>query len=88
LLSAVAVAVYGFDKRRACNGGRRVPERSLHLIALLGGWPGALAGQRMFRHKTQKTAFRIVLWLTIAVHLVVVVGAVYLLSKTAVTTPL
>ena len=87
-LSAAAIAVYGFDKRRAGNGGRRVPERSLHLIALAGGWPGALIGQRMFRHKTRKTAFLIVLWLTIIAHLALVGCAVYLLSGTALTKPL
>ncbi len=40
--SLASFAAYGFDKRRAGTGGRRVPERTLHLLALLGGWPGAI----------------------------------------------
>lgn len=84
-LSLLSVAAYGFDKRRAGAGGRRVPERSLHLIALLGGWPGAFAGQRWFRHKTQKTSFRVVFWLTIVAHFAIVGGAIYLMLKTAAT---
>ena len=76
-LSLVTFVAYGFDKRRAQKGGRRVPEKTLHVMALLGGWPGALMGQQAFRHKTQKLSFRIVYWLCVALHLIAVCGAVY-----------
>ncbi|MBN9524373.1 DUF1294 domain-containing protein [bacterium] len=78
--STVSFVTYGFDKRRAASGGRRVPERTLHVLALCGGWPGALLGQRQFRHKTQKVWFRAVFWATVAVHVAVVAVAVYLLA--------
>ena len=81
VLSLVAFVFYGFDKRRAQADGRRVPEKTLHLLALLGGWPGALMGQRVFRHKTQKLSYRIVFWLCVMLHLAVVAGAVYLLQS-------
>ena len=81
VLSLVAFVFYGFDKRRARKDGRRVPEKTLHLIALFGGWPGALIGQRVFRHKTQKLSYRIVFWLCVMLHLAVVAGAVYLLQS-------
>ena len=58
VMSLTAFVTYGIDKRRARTDRRRVPEKTLHLIAFLGGWPGALAGQRVFRHKTQKLSFR------------------------------
>jgi uncharacterized membrane protein YsdA (DUF1294 family) len=69
--SGAALVAFAFDKRRACRGGRRVPERMLHLLSLLGGWPGALVGSRMFRHKTQKASFRRVEWLIIALHVAI-----------------
>ena len=53
-----AVALYAWDKHAARRGTRRVPEARLHLLALLGGWPGAWLGQRLFRHKTRKAAFQ------------------------------
>lgn len=75
VMSLASFAAYGFDKRRATISGRRVPERTLHLMAFLGGWPGALFAQRQFRHKTQKTSFLIAFWTVVVLH-VVVVGAV------------
>lgn len=66
--SVVTFAAYGFDKRRAARGGRRVPERTLHLLEALGGWPGALVASAVFRHKTQKLGFRVVRVLLSAAH--------------------
>ena len=71
VLSLVSVAVYGFDKRRAKLEGDRVPEKTLHILSLLGGWPGAIIGQKLFRHKTIKTRFRLVFWLTVVGNLVI-----------------
>ncbi len=56
-----AFAVYGIDKRQAEHGGWRVPEVLLHGLALIGGVIGAWAGRAVFRHKTQKPAFTVVL---------------------------
>src|SRR5438552_13432079 len=75
LMSFVCFIAYGLDKRQAANGGRRVSERTLHLLAFLGGWPGALVAQRRFRHKTQNVPFRIVFWIVVVFH-VGIVGAV------------
>jgi len=68
LASLLTLACFGFDKRRAASGGRRIPERTLHTLELLGGWPGALLGQRIFRHKRNKPAFFLVSWLIAGLH--------------------
>ena len=72
VMSCVSFVVYGVDKRQATIDGRRVPERTLHLLAFLGGWPGALLGQRQFRHKTRKVRFLIVFWLVVVLHVVII----------------
>lgn len=77
LASSVSFVLYGWDKRQARCGGRRIPEKTLHVAALLGGWPGAWAGQQVFRHKTQKVSFRIVFWLIVALHAVLFVALVW-----------
>lgn len=73
--SLATFAAYGLDKRRAAVGGRRVPERTLHLLAFLGGWPGAILARRQCRHKTRKLPLRIAFWAVVVLH-VAVVGAV------------
>jgi len=77
VMSLVCFAAYGLDKRRAANGSRRIPEQTLHILALLGGWPGALLGQRQFRHKTKKLSFLIVFWCVVVLHVAVVGTAAY-----------
>ena len=69
LMSLFTFSVYGWDKRAAEQGTNRVSEKSLHLLELLGGWPGAIFGQQFFRHKTQKTLFRFLTYLIAAVHI-------------------
>ncbi|KAF2869512.1 hypothetical protein BDV95DRAFT_102735 [Massariosphaeria phaeospora] len=62
ILSGTTFLFYGYDKLQARNQVWRVREVTLHTLELLGGWPGALAGQHYFQHKTRKTAFQIPFW--------------------------
>jgi len=57
LLNVGAVLVMGWDKFQAQRQGRRVPERTLFLLALGGGSVGCLAGMYGFRHKTRHASF-------------------------------
>lgn len=57
LVNVIAFAVYGADKRRAKKDKRRVPEKTLFLLAIIGGSVGALAGMYTFRHKTRHWYF-------------------------------
>ena len=53
-LNVLSFAAMGMDKRQAQLDGRRIPERTLLLLAWIGGGLGAVAGQAVFRHKTHK----------------------------------
>ena len=66
--SVVAFLAYGHDKSAAVRNAWRVQERTLHLFSLLGGWPGALAAQRLFRHKSSKASFQTTYWITVALN--------------------
>jgi len=71
VLSVTSFVLYGMDKAAAEQGRWRTPELTLHLVSVAGGWPGALVGQRVFRHKTKKQPFRAVFWCTVSVNCVV-----------------
>jgi uncharacterized membrane protein YsdA (DUF1294 family) len=74
LLSTITFVVYGFDKLAAERGGKRVSERTLHLLAFCGGWPGALAGQRLFRHKRRNRTFQVDFWLIVLFNIALLIG--------------
>lgn len=63
-VSLLSFYLYARDKRAARNNYWRTRERTLHLIALLGGWPGALIAQNLLRHKSRKSSFQFVFLLT------------------------
>jgi len=67
-MSAFAFLAYRSDKRRAAAGEWRVPEATLQVTVLLGGWPGAFLAQRVYRHKTAKASFQFVFWLIVALY--------------------
>ena len=70
IASSITFFVYAFDKSAARNDRWRTQESTLHLFALLGGWPGALVAQRLFRHKCRKQSFQIVFWVTVNLNCV------------------
>ena len=76
-INLAAIVLYGYDK--AVSGGtwRRVPENVLHLVALLGGSPGALLAQSLFRHKTVKPSFRRLYWLIVVLQLAAIGAAIW-----------
>jgi uncharacterized membrane protein YsdA (DUF1294 family) len=69
-MSLVTFAVYWRDKYRANTGGRRTRERTLHVLELLGGWPGAFLAHRVLRHKNRKASFLCVYWIIVVLHLI------------------
>jgi len=76
--SVLAYGLYWHDKQQARAGQWRTPEKVLHAVELLGGWPGALLAQQMFRHKTRKLSYQLSFWLIVAVHQVVWIDAMFL----------
>lgn len=55
----VVFMTYGLDKGKARKAAYRISEKTLLLMAYLGGGLGAWAGGTHFRHKTQKKYFQL-----------------------------
>jgi uncharacterized membrane protein YsdA (DUF1294 family)/cold shock CspA family protein len=66
--STVTFIAYALDKSAARNDRWRTQESTLHLFALVGGWPGAIAAQRLLRHKSKKQSFQIMFWATVVLN--------------------
>lgn len=73
-INLLTLLAYGWDKRQAVQGGWRIPEKTLHAMALIGGTIGAFAGSRIFRHKTIKKQFRQMFWLISAIQIALMVA--------------
>lgn len=72
LLNLATFFAYWLDKDAARQRRWRTSEQTLHLLALLGGWPGAWLGQQLLRHKSMKASFRRTYWLTVAFNFVAI----------------
>ncbi len=68
LLNAGSFVLYGIDKSRAKNGKSRVSEQNLLIVSFLGPI-GALLGMEYFRHKTQKTIFKLLVPIFLVIHI-------------------
>lgn len=77
--SLAAFIAYAMDKSAARNDRWRTQEHTLHLLALIGGWPGALIAQNRLRHKSSKTSFLAAFWITVLLNC----GALGLLLRPA-----
>lgn len=74
VLSLITFFAYWKDKVAAQTGRWRTPESTLHALAVLGGWPGAVFAQQWLRHKSSKATFRTIFWCTVLLNVAVFVG--------------
>ena len=74
-INIVTFFYFGLDKLKSQTGDRRISEKMLWILTLIGGSAGALLAMWFFRHKTKKLSFQAV----VAVILVVQIWVVYLI---------
>jgi uncharacterized membrane protein YsdA (DUF1294 family) len=77
LISFITYQLYAVDKHNAQKNGPskvlkypRIAEINLHIMSIIGGWPGALYAQQTLRHKTIKNSFRNVFWITVIINII------------------
>lgn len=62
---------YAVDKRAARTGAWRVSEKNLHSLEFLGGFLGALLGQKVFHHKQKKIEYQTTFWFLVFMEFVI-----------------
>lgn len=83
LIYLVIINILGFlimfvDKRKAQKGKWRIPEKTLFIVAFIGGSIGTIAGMYIFRHKTQKLKFTLGFPAILIIQIII---AVYIIIK-------
>jgi len=66
--SVVVFVSYYSGKSRTSNDQWWLPENTLHLWSLIGGWPGAALAQKLLHHKSKKKTFQVAYWFTIVLN--------------------
>lgn len=82
-INIAAFILFGADKQKARRAEkrpsiRRIPEKTLFLLAGLGGSAGALLGMYCWHHKTLKNTFRTGIPAILGIHMLL--AAIYFLS--------
>lgn len=83
LIYLVIVNILGFlvmfiDKRKAEKGRWRIPEKTLFILAFIGGSIGTIVGMYAFRHKTQKLKFTLGFPAILIIQIII---AIYIIIK-------
>ena len=75
LLNGISFFLFGTDKRRAVEDRHRIRESTLIVSGLFGPF-GALAGMKLFRHKTRKPLFKVI-YVFLVIHLALIFALVW-----------
>jgi len=71
-INSTTFLLYGYDKYLSQTDKLRIPEKLLHLLAILGGSPAGLIAQRFFKHKTLKISFQVLYWGIVLTQILIV----------------
>lgn len=77
LINVITFVLYGMDKWKAKRNQWRIKESVLLGMAAVGGCFGALAGMYLFRHKTQKAKF----YLLVPIFAIIYVGIFFFIGS-------
>ncbi|WP_367846405.1 DUF1294 domain-containing protein [Rhodoferax sp. WC2427] len=79
-VNVLTVLLYARDPQGTRNRGWRPSESLLHLLSLLGGWPGAGLAQTILRYRSHKPSFATRYWGTVALHFAMLLGWLFWLQ--------
>lgn len=73
IMTLVGFLTMGSDKKRAEKKRWRIPEKTLFLVAILGGSLGSVLGMQVFRHKTKHWYFALFMPLILLAHIALMI---------------
>ena len=73
VINIITFFYFGLDKIKSQLKKRRISEKCLWILTLIGGSIGALSGMYFFRHKTKKLSFQVVIAIILALQVLFIV---------------
>jgi uncharacterized membrane protein YsdA (DUF1294 family) len=86
-INAFTFAAFYFDKKASMANRRRISEKTLLTLSLMGGSPFAMVAMKRFRHKTIKQPFKNILIGILVLQVILIIGMLYWLSDRLLTLP-
>lgn len=71
LINIITYFTYAADKTKARQNKWRIPERTLILLALLGGSPAALLAMKHYHHKTRHLKFKLGIPIILIIQIII-----------------
>ena len=73
IINLVGFFAMFLDKQKAKRGKWRIPEKTLFLLAIIGGSLGTTLGMHVFRHKTKHWYFKLGMPMILIVQIVLII---------------
>lgn len=77
LMSIIAFFFFGNDKSLSKKQNVRIKEKTLLSIVAFGGGFGGIFGSSLFKHKTNKIYFTIIIYLSALIQVAVLIALLY-----------
>lgn len=77
LINVGCLVIFAIDKHLSIKNNERIPESTLILLSALGGALGGLCAMYLFRHKTKKSKFYILLPLFLVLHVIIAIMMIF-----------
>ena len=74
IINIITFIIYGIDKYKSIKHKYRISEKTLIILAILGGSFGAFLGMITFHHKTQKRVFIILIPLIMLIWVYILIN--------------
>jgi len=80
IINIIVFGLMGLDKRRAIKNKTRIKEQTFCILSMFGGFVGLILGMMVFKHKTNKLSFYLIVLVSFIVWIAILISIQYLIN--------